>query len=122
MMKVHDVPFSGGAEWLADGTFSGDHALQHEEPLIFERGRAEVSGVDLPDADLRSDRLNGLHRTEPIGIPGLSEPEAIRHYVRLSQLNAAIDTGFYPLGSCTMKHNPRLGEKLARLRVLPTFI
>ena len=50
-----------------------------------------------------------------IGLPGLSEPEAMRHYVRLSRKNYAIDTGLYPLGSCTMKHNPRLNEKMARL-------
>ena len=50
-----------------------------------------------------------------IGLPGLSEPEVIRHYTRLSQKNYAIDSGLYPLGSCTMKHNPRLNEKLARL-------
>ena len=51
----------------------------------------------------------------PIGLPGLSEPEAMRHYVRLSQKNHAIDLAIYPLGSCTMKHNPRLNEKMARL-------
>jgi glycine dehydrogenase subunit 2 len=105
---------AGGARAAGD-TYSGDHALQHEEPLIFERGRTDVSGVDIPDVELASNHLAGLEQVEPIGIPGLSEPEAVRHYVRLSQLNAAIDTGFYPLGSCTMKHNPRLGEKLARL-------
>src|SRR5690606_24944685 len=49
------------------------------------------------------------------GLAGLSEPEAMRHYVRLSQKNYAIDSGLYPLGSCTMKHNPRLNEKMARL-------
>ena len=115
-MNIQDIPGSGGGgAKLAGDTYSGDHALQHEEPLIFERGRTDVSGVDMPDVDLRVHRLAGLERTEPIGIPGLSEPEAVRHYVRLSQLNAAIDTGFYPLGSCTMKHNPRLGEKLARI-------
>jgi glycine dehydrogenase subunit 2 len=54
-------------------------------------------------------------RTEPIGLPGLSEPEAMRHYVRLSQKNHAIDLAMYPLGSCTMKHNPRLNERMARL-------
>ena len=47
--------------------------------------------------------------------PGLSEPETLRHYVRLSRKNYAIDSGIYPLGSCTMKHNPRLNEKMARL-------
>ncbi len=54
-------------------------------------------------------------RAEPIGLPGLSEPETLRHYVRLSQKNHAIDLALYPLGSCTMKHNPRLNEKVARL-------
>ncbi len=51
----------------------------------------------------------------PIGLPGLSEPQVVRHFTRLSHKNYAIDTGLYPLGSCTMKHNPRLNEKLARL-------
>src|SRR5262249_57251875 len=49
------------------------------------------------------------------GLPGLSEPQVIRHFTRLSQKNYAIDSGLYPLGSCTMKHNPRLNEKVARL-------
>src|SRR5262249_48162063 len=53
--------------------------------------------------------------TAPIGLPGLSEPETVRHYVRLSRNNYSIDSGLYPLGSCTMKHNPRLNEKMARL-------
>ena len=60
-------------------------------------------------------RLNGLERAQEIGLAGLSEPETLRHYVRLSQKNYSIDTGIYPLGSCTMKHNPRLNEKIARL-------
>ena len=96
-------------------TISGHRGLDHEEKLIFEIGRTDVSGVDLPDADLPQDRLGGLARKEPIGLCGLSEPEAVRHYVRLSQKNASIDASFYPLGSCTMKHNPRLNEKMARL-------
>ena len=60
-------------------------------------------------------RLGGLERRGPIGLPGLSEPQVVRHFTRLSQKNYAIDSGLYPLGSCTMKHNPRLNEKLARL-------
>jgi len=116
MMNIHDLPAAGGGvDHPAGDTYSGDHALVHEEPLIFERGRTAVCGVDIPDVDLSADHLGGLERTDEIGLPGLSEPETVRHYVRLSQMNAAIDTGFYPLGSCTMKHNPRLGEKLARL-------
>jgi len=104
-------------------TFTANRGLQIEEPLIFEIGRPEVTGVDFPQ-EARSaggasgnekNRL-GIHaRKAALDLPGLSEPEAVRHYVRLSQKNYAIDAGIYPLGSCTMKHNPRLNEKMARL-------
>jgi glycine dehydrogenase subunit 2 len=60
-------------------------------------------------------RLAGLERNRPIGLPGLSEPQTVRHYTRLSRQNYAIDLGLFPLGSCTMKHNPRLCEKVARM-------
>ncbi len=96
-------------------TFSGHRGLQQEEGIIFDRARSGETGVDLPIPGSRPSRLGGLERTEEIGLAGLSEPEAVRHYVRLSQKNYSIDTGFYPLGSCTMKHNPRLNEKVARL-------
>ncbi len=96
-------------------TISGDRGLDHEEPLIFELGRAGMCGVDLPDVKVGDSRLGGLRRRGSIGLPGLSEPEVVRHYVRLSRNNYSIDAGLYPLGSCTMKHNPRLNEKLARL-------
>src|SRR5690606_24338424 len=86
------------------------------EPLIFEFGRTDVTGVDLEEPAPVADRLGGLARKEAIGLPGLSEPEAMRHYVRLSQKNYGIDTGLFPLGSCTMKHNPRLNERMARMR------
>ena len=96
-------------------TFTSNRGLDIEEALIFEIGRANVSGVDIdPPAPFKS-RLGGLERQGEIGLPGLSEPETMRHYVRLSRKNYAIDSGFYPLGSCTMKHNPRLNEKMARL-------
>ncbi|MDQ0505492.1 aminomethyl-transferring glycine dehydrogenase subunit GcvPB [Xanthobacter agilis] len=96
-------------------TFTGNRALDLEEGLIFEIGRAEVCGVDLPVPEGRSERLGGLRRAEAPDLPGLSEPEAMRHYVRLSRMNYGIDSGLFPLGSCTMKHNPRLNEKMARL-------
>jgi glycine dehydrogenase subunit 2 len=96
-------------------TISGDRGLDHEEKLIFEIGRDGVTGVDLPQVQIADTRLSGLRRKTAIGLPGLSEPEVIRHYVRLSRMNYAIDAGLYPLGSCTMKHNPRLNEKMARL-------
>ncbi|MEW5964311.1 MAG: aminomethyl-transferring glycine dehydrogenase subunit GcvPB [Pseudomonadota bacterium] len=99
----------------AAGTFTGHKGLQHEERLLFERGSADRSGVDLPEPKATRSRLGGLERQGEIGLPGLSEPETMRHYVRLSRQNYAIDMGPYPLGSCTMKHNPRLNERMARL-------
>ncbi|MBA3863592.1 MAG: glycine dehydrogenase (aminomethyl-transferring) [Erythrobacter sp.] len=97
-------------------TTTGNRALMLEEPLLFEIGRADVTGVDLPAVDAAAPtRLAGLARSEPIGLVGLTEPEAVRHYTRLSRQNYGIDLGFFPLGSCTMKHNPRLNEKVARL-------
>jgi len=97
-------------------TTTGNRALMLEEPLIFEIGHAETTGVDLPEIDAAAPtRLAGLERSQPIGLVGLTEPETVRHYTRLSRQNYGIDLGFFPLGSCTMKHNPRLNEKMARL-------
>ena len=97
-------------------TISGNRGLEQEEALIFEIGRTDVSGVDLEEpAAAGPSRLGKLARKGEIGLPGLAEPEAMRHYVRLSQKNYGIDTGLFPLGSCTMKHNPRLNERMARL-------
>lgn len=96
-------------------TQSGSRGLLQHEGLIFEVGCPEKTGVDLPAPSGRADRLGGVARKVQTGLPGLSEPEAVRHYMRLSQRNYAIDLGLFPLGSCTMKHNPRLNEKIARL-------
>ncbi len=96
-------------------TLTGARGLLQDEPLIFELGGWDKTGVDLPEAELDASDLGDLVRSAPIGLPGLSEPETLRHYVRLSQKNHAIDLALYPLGSCTMKHNPRLNEKAARL-------
>ena len=104
-----------GATTAAHPTFTGNRALAQEEPLLFEIGRLDVTGIDLDEPEPFSDRLGGLQRQTPIGLPGLSEPETMRHYVRLSQRNYGIDTGPFPLGSCTMKHNARLNERVARL-------
>ncbi|OAM73934.1 aminomethyl-transferring glycine dehydrogenase subunit GcvPB [Devosia elaeis] len=97
------------------GTIASGSALLPDEPLLFEIGDTEHSGVDLPEIDLAEDRLGGFARKSKLDLAGLTEPEAMRHYVRLSRLNHSIDSGMYPLGSCTMKHNPRLNEKMARL-------
>ena len=96
-------------------TLTGNRGLQLEELLIFEQNSPGHCGVDLPEPPAHKSRLGGLERRVPIGLPGLSEPQVVRHFTRLSQKNYAIDSGIYPLGSCTMKHNPRLNEKMARL-------
>ncbi|MDL2340335.1 MAG: aminomethyl-transferring glycine dehydrogenase subunit GcvPB, partial [Pseudomonadota bacterium] len=96
-------------------TVTGNRALMLEEPLLFEIGSIEQTGVDFDCPPSPGHSLAGLERTGEIGLAGLSEPETMRHYTRLSRQNYAIDLGLFPLGSCTMKHNPRLNEKLARL-------
>ena len=96
-------------------TTTGNCALMLEEALIFEIGDTQTTGVDLAEPPAAAARLGDMARTRPIGLPGLSEPETVRHYTRLSRQNYGIDLGFFPLGSCTMKHNPRLNEKMARL-------
>ena len=119
------------------GTVTGNRALMLEEALLFEIGDEQTTGVDFDEfpSRLREGLGEGLStspnmpspgpsrwaggeklaRTRPIGLAGLSEPETVRHYTRLSRQNYAIDLGLFPLGSCTMKHNPRLNEKVARL-------
>ena len=96
-------------------TITGNRGLDIEERLIFEQDKPGRTAVDLPEPPAHTNRLGAARRTKPIGLPGLSEPQVVRHYVRLSRNNYAIDAGIYPLGSCTMKHNPRLNEKMARL-------
>ena len=97
-------------------TSSGDRGLQLEEALIFEIGGAEKCGVDMVEPELAPlDALGPFLRNTAPDLPGLTEPETVRHYSRLSRQNYGIDLGPFPLGSCTMKHNPRLNEKVARL-------
>ncbi|QPQ55891.1 aminomethyl-transferring glycine dehydrogenase subunit GcvPB [Allosphingosinicella flava] len=108
-------PEMGSGEGVKAETFTGNRALMLEEPLIFEMDEQGGCGVDIAPAPKVASRLGGLERKRDIGIPGLSEPQTVRHYTRLSRQNYAIDLGLFPLGSCTMKHNPRLNEKMARL-------
>lgn len=96
-------------------TYTGNRGLDINEPLLFEIGNLERTGVEIPEIEDFENALGGLERSGPIGTPGLSEPETMRHFTRLSRKNFAIDMGIFPLGSCTMKHNPRLNEKMARI-------
>ena len=109
-------PEMGSAEMADQNTSSGDKALMLEEALIFELAAPGTTGVDIDEAGAAP--VAGLAkflRQDIAALPGLSEPETVRHYTRLSRQNYAIDLGPFPLGSCTMKHNPRLNEKVARM-------
>jgi glycine dehydrogenase subunit 2 len=93
------------------------HPEPRVEPLIFERsGRGKV-GYSLPPLDVPAAVAipEALRRGEIEGETQVSEVEIARHFTRLSRLNFSIDQGLYPLGSCTMKHNPRINEEMARL-------
>lgn len=98
----------------ADQPADGNRALHYEENLLWEKERGDTPGVDLPEPEGLPLRT-GLETRSDIGLPQVSEPQALRHFVRMSTWNYSIDHGFFPLGSCTMKHNPRLNEKMARL-------
>jgi len=117
MLNRQGRPTAAGSADAAEavGTFTGNRALMQEEALLFEIGRWDTTGVDLDEPEDFTPRLGGLERQGEIGVPGLSEPETMRHFVKLSQKNYGIDTGLFALGSCTMKHNARLNEKMARL-------
>ncbi|TMK27218.1 MAG: glycine dehydrogenase subunit 2 [Actinobacteria bacterium] len=84
--------------------------------LIFERSQPGRRGGGPPSHDLPAAAIpEELRRAEPPRLPELSEPELLRHFTELSTRNFGIDTGFYPLGSCTMKYNPRVNERLVML-------
>ncbi len=94
------------------------------EPMVFELGNNRRRGFILPKAEETIQREIGeidklipsnIRRTKPPKLPQLSEVEVVRHYTRLSQMNYGVDLGFYPLGSCTMKYNPKINEVLAEL-------
>tara|TARA_R110000787_G_scaffold16622_33_gene51100 strand:- start:13783 stop:15297 length:1515 start_codon:yes stop_codon:yes gene_type:complete len=100
---------------MTKDTFTGHRGLMLEEPLLFEQGQEGRTGVDLPEPAAVKSRLGDCARGRSVPLPGLSEPQVVRHFTRLSQRNYGIDSGFFPLGSCTMKHNPRINEKVVRL-------
>jgi glycine dehydrogenase subunit 2 len=87
---------------------------------IYERSKAGRRAFTAPELDVPARPIDELlpatlRRSEPPRLPEVSEPEIVRHYNRLSKRNFDLDTGFYPLGSCTMKHNPKLHERIAAL-------
>lgn len=90
------------------------------EKLIFELSSPGRKGYSLPACDVPEQEVSALlpqdyQRSEDPELPEVSEIDVVRHFTRLSQLNFGVDTGFYPLGSCTMKYNPKINEEMARL-------
>jgi glycine dehydrogenase subunit 2 len=108
-----------GADPQDTGLMGATRGLAVEEPLVFEQGSPGRTAISLPPvpagADPAAEIPAALLRGEIAGMPEMAELEVVRHFTRLSQWNWGIDTGFYPLGSCTMKYNPKSSEALARL-------
>ncbi len=95
-------------------------ATADDQLTIYQRSRAGrrafvAPALDVPERPLHELLPKELRRRSPARLPEVSEPEIVRHYNRLSKRNFDLDTGFYPLGSCTMKHNPKLHERVAAL-------
>ena len=97
--------------------------ITQNEPLLFELSSPgkrgwQLPGLDVPEVDAAAALGASAVRSGIEGFPEVSEVEAIRHFTRLSTWNYAIDLGLYPLGSCTMKYNPRVNEQAARVEGL----
>lgn len=93
--------------------------MNNYDKLIFEISRPGRVGYRLPANEIKSESLNdipeSLRRMEPPMLPEVSELDVVRHYTNLSTKNFGVDTGFYPLGSCTMKYNPKINEEIASM-------
>jgi len=105
---------------LREPTGNVTRGLGYEEPLLFERSRPGRDGyslpaLDVPPVDPAAVLPESALRSDLPTLPELSEVDVVRHFTRLSTWNASVDLGLYPLGSCTMKYNPKVNERAARL-------
>ncbi len=89
--------------------------MKYYDKLIFELSRPGRSGYSLPEPAAKLPSEGKIWRHAPLNLPEVSEPDVVRHYTNLSQMNFGVDTGFYPLGSCTMKYNPKINEEVAAM-------
>jgi len=96
--------------------FVGTKGLVFNEPLLWEKGAAGRSGFSLPKRDVPDSELDKEYQGRKPEFPDLSEVDVVRHFTRLSQWNFGVDSGMYPLGSCTMKYNPKTNERQAALQ------
>lgn len=95
--------------------------MKYYDKLIFELSKPGRSGYSLPENEFgkAAEMPESLARKSALGLPEASEVDVVRHYTNLSQMNFGVDTGFYPLGSCTMKYNPKINEEIA---AMPGFL
>lgn len=89
--------------------------MKYYDKLIFELSKPGRIGFSLPECEAAAEIPAKLRRESKLVLPEVSEPDVVRHYTNLSQMNFGVDTGFYPLGSCTMKYNPKINEEVASL-------
>ena len=91
--------------------------MKYYDKLVFELSQEGRTGFSLPvnKYPAAPEVPAGLRRQSALNLPQVSEPDVVRHYTNLSQMNFGVDTGFYPLGSCTMKYNPKINEEMAAL-------
>lgn len=89
--------------------------MKYYDKLILELSQSGRTGFSLREAHSEVELPENLKRKTALNLPEVSEPDVVRHYTNLSQMNFGVDTGFYPLGSCTMKYNPKINEELARI-------
>lgn len=89
--------------------------MKYYDKLVLELSQSGRTGFSLRKAHSEVQLPENLKRKTALNLPEVSEPDVVRHYTNLSQMNFGVDTGFYPLGSCTMKYNPKINEELARI-------
>ena len=123
--KTEPAANSDGNEQLTQHIKKASRNVSQNEGLIFEKSSYGKRAFELPPLDVPAvdslDLLGSDYRNEGVaGFPEVSEIEVLRHFTRLSTWNYAIDLGMYPLGSCTMKYNPRVNEFVARLDGIAT--
>src|SRR5207245_10063537 len=92
----------------------GGREMKAREPLLSELARPGRSGRHVRSAE-NADIPAGFERRAPLRLPELTEPQVVRHFTHLAHLNYSVDTGMYPLGSCTMKYNPKINDRAASL-------
>ncbi len=89
--------------------------MKYYDKLIFELSESGRCAFSLREAKVEVELPDNLKRQSPLPLPEVSEVDVVRHYTNLSQMNFGVDTGFYPLGSCTMKYNPKIDEEISQL-------